>query len=399
MAERKDKVLVIDPNDEERAMLIESALEPFGYVVQQARDGGSGLSMMQADPPDVLILDLHLEGLSGRDVLAAVNAQAYDFPVILLANEGAEKIALQAFRLGAKDYVVRPIREAELIQVLERALKEVRLRRERMQLMEEVRQAAEDAQRHLREMRTLMTIGKTVTALRNLNEVFEGVIRAALQLTRAEAVGVFLKDDQTGGLILRAGQNLSRDLQERIGKPVDDDLAALVLTSRDTYIGSGEGLKRFHPAMHAATAVIYAPLIVHEAAIGLLWVANTRLPFEDYLKDLMTALADYAAIAVVNARLFTTMQERTRQLEQMAKQGPAVSAGAVPAASGPTAAQLASQIRGPLTQIMGNMNLFRTGEMGRLPPSLQAAVDVLHRQLQETIELVDRTVPPDSGGL
>jgi transcriptional regulator with GAF, ATPase, and Fis domain len=248
-------------------------------------------------------------------------------------------------------------------------------------------------------MRTLMTIGKTVTALRNLNEVFEGVIRAALQLTRAEAVGVFLKDDQTGGLILRAGQNLSRDLQERIGKPVDDDLAALVLTSRDTYIGSGEGLKRFHPAMHAATAVIYAPLIVHEAAIGLLWVANTRLPFEDYLKDLMTALADYAAIAVVNARLFTTMQERTRQLEQMAKQGPAVSAGAVPAASGPTAAQLASQIRGPLTQIMGNMNLFRTGEMGRLPPSLQAAVDVLHRQLQETIELVDRTVPPDSGGL
>ncbi len=272
MAEQKDTILVIDHDADERATLAEATLEPFGYVVRQCATGEEGLKLIKAESPDVLVLDIHLEGLSGRDVLTAINAQAYDLPVILLADEGAEKSALQAFRLGAKDYVLRPIREAELIQSVERALKEVRLKRDREVLISEVQRNAEDVQRHLNETKTLVAIGKAVSGLRNLNEIFDSVIRAAVQLAKAEAAGFFLKDDQTGSLILRAGHNLSRPLQEKMGQPVEDDLAALVMTSRDTYLADGEGLKRFHPAQENVTAVIYSPLVVHEfghrAAMG-----------------------------------------------------------------------------------------------------------------------------------
>lgn len=397
MAETKDRVLVIDSDPEERVTLVEAALEPFGFAVETAADGESGLAAIQAAPPDVLILDLRLAGLSGRDVLAALHAQAIDLPVILLADEGAEREALQAFRLGAKDYIVRPIREAELIQAVERALKEVRLRREREQLAAEVQRAAENAQRHLRDLRTLINIGQSITAHRTLEEVVNHVIRAAIQLTRAGSSGLFLRDVQSGNLLLRAGQNLTRDLAERIGQPVEDDLATLVMSSRETYIASGEGLRRFHPADGRAMAVIYAPLVVHEVAIGLLWVANERLPFEDHMKDLMTALADYAAIAVVNARLFTTMQERTRQLEQIAHQPqPAAAPPPVPDLE---ARELVERIRQPLTGLLGTLNLFRTGEMGRLSSSHQAVVDVMHRQLDELVGEIDRFIPPDAGGL
>ena len=398
MAEKKDKVLVIDHDADERAVLVEAALEPFGYAVRAAADAPSGLAVVQADRPDVIVLDLHLEGLSGRDVMAALSAQALDVPVILLADEGAEREALQLFRLGAKDYVVRPIREAELVQAIERALKEVRLRRDREALIREVQQAAEEAQRHLRELRTLMGIGKSITALHTLNDVLDRVVRAAVQLTGAGSAGFFLRDEQTGALILRAGQNLSRDLARRIGQPVDDDLAALVMSSRETYIASSEGLQRFHPAQEGVTAVIYAPLVVHDAAIGLLWVANERVPFEEHMKDLMTALADYAAIAVVNARLFATMQERTRQLEQLARQ-PHPEAGASQAETDARCRDLALRVRQPLTTVLGTVNMFRAGEMGRLASSHQAAVDVMHRQLEELIRLVDSLVPPDRGGL
>jgi two-component system NtrC family sensor kinase len=399
VAEQKDTILVIDHDADERATLAEATLEPFGYIVRQCATGEEGLKLMRAEGPDVLILDLHLEGLSGRDVLTAINAQAYDVPVILLANEGAEKSALQAFRLGAKDYVLRPIREAELIQSVERALKEVRLKRDRETLIGEVQRRAEDVQRHLNETKTLVAIGKAVSGLRNLNEIFDSVIRASVQLTKAEVAGFFLKDDQTGGLILRAGHNLSRSLQDRMGQPVEDDLAALVMTSRDTYLADGEGLKRFHPAQENVSAVIYAPLVVHESAIGLLWVANTRIPFEAYMKDLLTALADYAAIAVVNARLFTTMQERTQQLEQMAKQAPQPAADTAARPTSHLAVQLAAKLRAPLTSLLGNMNMFRTGEMGRLTTAHQAAVDVMHRQLEDLIRLIDNIVPPNTGDL
>lgn len=391
VAENKEKILVINQDEEERSILVEAALEPFGYQVQVADSGGEGLRLIQSSPPDILILDLHVEDLSGRDIMAALNAQGIDLPVILLANHGAEKEALQAFRLGAKDYVVRPIREAEMIQVIERALKEVRLRRDR-------EQATRQAQNYLAGLSTLRSIGKSITGLRSLTQIFEQVIQAAKNLSKADASGFFLRDDQSNELILRAGQNLGPELNEKMGEAIDDDLAALVMSSRETFIASGEGLKRFKPAFEKAGSVIYAPLVVQDAAIGLLWVANYDRHFEEHMKDLMTSLADYAAIAVVNARLFATMHERQRQLEEEAQQAqPEDQETALQ--SSESVRKLIDRMRGPLTSLLGNMNMFRTGQMGRLLSSHQAAVDVMYRQLNEMITMIDETFPPDTGGL
>jgi two-component system, NtrC family, sensor kinase len=347
----------------------------------------------------VIVLDLHLKGLSGRDVMAALNAQSFENPVVLLANEGAEKEALQAFRLGAEDYVVRPFREAELIQAVERALEAVRLRRDRENLVSEVQSASLGTRRHLAELRTLMGIGKSITELRKLNEVFDQMIQAAVHLTSAEAAGFFLRDDQTNTLILRAGRNLAPDLAKKMGQSVEDDLAALVMTSREVYLASGEGLERFSPAQTGAHSVIYAPLVVSESPIGLLWVANREKAFEDHMKDLMTALADYAAIAVVNTRLFATMQEQTKVAEQAVESAGVQAADAPAETPDPRYEAFVAEIRKPLTEILANMNMFRTGEMGRLVMTHQAAVDVMHRQLQQLIEKIDAVVPPDTGGL
>ena len=52
-----------------------------------------------------------------------------------------------------------------------------------------------------------------------------------------------------------------------------------------------------------------------------------------------------------------------------------------------------------MTRLLGNMNLFRTGEMGALEMQQQAATDVMHRQLDGLVNLIDSIVPPDTGGL
>ncbi|GAB4475729.1 MAG: hypothetical protein Kow00124_17010 [Anaerolineae bacterium] len=393
MGENKDRVLLVSHDADERATLTEAALEPFGYQVQTTGDGNEALSLILASKPDVVILDLEPEGLSGTDVIAALNAQAVDVPVIVLANEGEEREALTAFRLGAKDYIVRPVREAELIQVVERALKEVRIRREREVLVGEVRQAAQEAEARLREIKTLIGIGKTVSALTTLNQVFDHVIRAAIQLTRAESVGIFLRDESTGNLVLRAGRNLNRELMDQIGRPVKDDLAAMVMNSRQTFISGSEGLRRFKPAQEDASAVIYAPLVAHDAPIGLLWVANSRLPFEPHMGDLMTALADYAAIALVNAHLFATMQERTRQLERLNHQ---LQAQMQASASGTdTVPRLASRIRDTMRPLLNNLAMFRNGEMGELSMAQKASVDVISRQMDELIGYLNTLIPTE----
>jgi len=403
--ERKDRIMVIDGNDDERGLLVEATLGPYGYDVLEATDGGTGLSMALEERPDVIILDLHLEGLSGRDVLAALNAQAVDVPVLAIAERGAESDLLDAFRLGANDYILRPVREAEIIQAVERALKEVRIARERETLVSEVRAAAEESQRHLRELKTLMGIGRSVTSTIQVKEVFERVMRAALQLTRAESAGVFAIDPASNQLIAEAGHNLSRNLIESMGQPINDDLASLVMNSQEAYVGAGEGLQKFRPAQQGAAAVIYAPMVFQERPIGVLWVANSRLPFEPHMRDIMSALGDYAAIATSNARLFQEMEERSAALERMTEQlqarqeSQAAEAAATYVIQGGDSSQIApilKDIRRPITELLGNMNLFRTGEMGTLGAGQQAAVDVMHRQLDMLVNRIDQLIPSDS---
>lgn len=393
MSSRKEKIFIIDPHEQECATLAQATLEPFGYEVQTTGDGAEGLTLILEEPPDLLILDLYPDSLSGADVMAALSAQAIDLPVVILADPGTEKDALHVFRLGAKDYVVRPLREAEMIQVIDRIMRDVRLRRDREMLVGEVRQASGEAEQRLRELKTLMSIGKTVTFARNLDDVFDRVIRAAIQLTRAESVGFFLRDDASKSLILRAGQNLSRNLLDRMGQAVEDGLAGVVINSRETYMQSGEGLRQFRPSQEGATAVIYAPLVMRDSPIGLLWVANTRLEFAPHMKDIMTALADYAAIAVVNTRLLAAVHERPAGMAV-----PPAEADAPLLADDqlPVDLELAHKLRATLTHLMGSMNLFRTGEMGRLQPSHQAAVDVMHRELEEGIAHLDAIIPPET---
>jgi CheY-like chemotaxis protein len=407
--ERKETVLVIDHDPDEQAFLVEGVLSPFGYQTDSAADGSTGLQMALSSPPDVLLLDMELGDFSGHDLITAVRAQIPELPIIVLANKGEERAALDAFRLGARDVLTRPVREAELIQIVERILQDVRIRNEREALIREVQHAADTSESHLRELKTLMGIGKSVAALSRPSEVFDRVLRAALQLTRGESTGLYLIKPDSNGLILEDGLNMSRNLIEGIGGPVQDDLASLVLNSQEPYLGSGAGLAQMKPAQQGAISVIYAPLVFQGEAIGVLWVANSRVIFEPYMRDIVSALSDYAAIALHNAQTLEGMEARVQEqaltdyrLEQAVQEPesdlpdsmvyPAESSGSMEEAS----SALIPEMRRPLTELLGNMNLFRTGEMGPLGAGQQAAVDVMHRQLDALVSYLDSLTPPDS---
>ena len=73
-------------------------------------------------PPDLIIADLNLPGLSAKDLLVALAAQGVNTPLLVIANKGQEQEIIQAFRLGAADYLLWPARDAEVLSVVERVL-------------------------------------------------------------------------------------------------------------------------------------------------------------------------------------------------------------------------------------------------------------------------------------
>ncbi len=105
-------------------------LSERGYVVQTSRNGEEGIQLFRTTPPDILVLDMVMPGMSGLDVLKEVRTEDPDIPVIVLTARGTVKDAVEAMRLGAFDFVTKNIDMDELFLSLSNASRFLALSRE-----------------------------------------------------------------------------------------------------------------------------------------------------------------------------------------------------------------------------------------------------------------------------
>jgi DNA-binding response OmpR family regulator len=119
-----DRVLVIE-DEPEIGALIGLHLERAGYQVSRCADGQEALERVFASPPDAIVLDLMLPGMSGLELLREIRGEAItaDLPVVVVSARGAEMDRLLGFERGADDYIVKPFSPRELVARLEAILR------------------------------------------------------------------------------------------------------------------------------------------------------------------------------------------------------------------------------------------------------------------------------------
>jgi len=106
------RILVVD-DDAALRELVHRALEPEGFRVEEAENGAGGLAAVRARPPEAVILDLGLPGMSGLEVLVEIR-RASVVPVLVLSGRADESDRVSALEVGADDYVVKPFYAREL---------------------------------------------------------------------------------------------------------------------------------------------------------------------------------------------------------------------------------------------------------------------------------------------
>ncbi|HEU4940003.1 MAG TPA: sigma-54 dependent transcriptional regulator, partial [Candidatus Eisenbacteria bacterium] len=126
----KASILIID-DDETIRYFLPRDLEAEGFQVQTADTGLAGLRALEREPVDLVLLDIRMPDLTGIEVLQRIREQWPDQIVVMLTGEPDHETAVQAMRLGARDYLTKgkPIRE-EILLVLDRELSSQRLGRE-----------------------------------------------------------------------------------------------------------------------------------------------------------------------------------------------------------------------------------------------------------------------------
>lgn len=112
-------LLLIDDGDADRALFQLAAEQVDGIDTVVIDNGADGLDAIRADKPDLVLLDLNMQGMSGYDVLAALPERMP--PVVVYSSSNAESDLRKSLAMGARSYVTKPQGLAGIVAVLEAA--------------------------------------------------------------------------------------------------------------------------------------------------------------------------------------------------------------------------------------------------------------------------------------
>src|SRR5215204_538643 len=165
MSESPKHLLIVDDEAALREAIAER-LTDHGFVVEQASSGEDALERLAAFAFDILITDLKLPGINGRQVLDAATERYPDLIAIVITGYGTVKDAVDAIKQGAADFITKPFQFDALMHVLESAMEQRRLKSEnaylRSQLEERYRFAGIVGTSRI--MRDLFQLLETVAA-------------------------------------------------------------------------------------------------------------------------------------------------------------------------------------------------------------------------------------------
>lgn len=317
----KSLILIADDSQEICRFIEENILVPAGYEVRSVGDGISALTLAREIKPDLLITDQQMPNLTGIELIQRLRRDLPHIPTILITSEGSEWLVVEAMRAGAVDYLTKPFEAEHLLAAVGRALTERNRWQSLVEAESEAQTSAESLARRLYELETLAQIGRTVTALLDLDEVLTTVVEAAVRLTDAEEGSLLLFDEDSSELYMRASKNFDEEFARAFRLHVRDSLAGQVLASGRPVIVDESSPQKIKTS-YLVHSLIYVPMRLRGRVIGVLGVDNRTAghTLTDQDMTVMLAMADYAAIAIENAQLYHRSEIERSKLETILTQ-------------------------------------------------------------------------------
>ena len=137
-------ILIVDDEPQIRQSF-EKILTAEGHTVKTASSGEAAIALVQAAVPDLVIMDVSLPGMSGLEAFRAIHEIEPKLPVIVMTGKGTTETAIEATKLGAFEYVLKPLEFPDSLTLIDQALEAGRFMRSRVELDVAPDTAAADA--------------------------------------------------------------------------------------------------------------------------------------------------------------------------------------------------------------------------------------------------------------
>lgn len=311
-----ERVLIVDDEAGIRTLLTRLCARE-GYTPVVAEDGAAAVRCLDAGEPDVCIADLRLPDCDGIQILRCIKERYPECEVIILTGYGDLATALDALRLGAYDYLQKPVDDLETIaNTMARALERQRLARDNARLLRGLQEANRELElRRRQQLQYIDYIGQAMSGALNGREVSRVLIRAVLESVECDAAAVLVLGQGVGPgawALVGGRRSLSDGAARQLVEAMLARLPAhLRCAANDVWVDALPVAEEGECDGGGWPVIETALLEVRGDAEGVVVVArHTPQPWTDEAAGLFGVLVTQGGTALANARLFA----RTREL-------------------------------------------------------------------------------------
>lgn len=304
MDDKKGNILVVDDEEVIREML-KTLLEREGYSVSTAENGAEAIDQIRKNFFNAAILDIKLTDMSGMEVMHLIRERYPEACVLMITAYATTETAIKSLEEGVYDYIVKPFDVNRLKLVIKRGLEKQRLALENKQLLESL-------QEEKLRLESVLEIGKMMSAILNVDELVDFIVKKATEVLKAEKGSVMLVEKQSGNLAISGAKGLSEEIirsaQLKMGEKIAGWVAergeALLIKDIETDVRT-KRKKRTH---YTSKSFLSIPLKHKNKVQGVVNIADKKQTSvnifnEDDLKFL-SIIVNQAAVAMENARLY-----------------------------------------------------------------------------------------------
>ena len=291
------RVLVVDDEPVIRELLAE-CLDSAGYQAHCVGSAEDGLKTLEGDVFDLILTDMKMPGMSGLDFLYRIREHHGPVPVILMTGFGTVESAVEAIKLGAFDYVLKPFRPQQILLLVKRALEKQRLERENIALRETV---------------GFYELSEALSSPMGIDAQLARVVSLVQEHFSADAVSLVVADPDKPGEYLEKASLGTEGLSFQF-----DPLFAEFSQGRDVVAHGDKAcswLGRTRGAEASVQSFMAVPLKVRGLPLGVLSAVsfNSRVRFTEGQRKGLSIFGSRAASAVENARMFDNLQDTFTQ--------------------------------------------------------------------------------------
>lgn len=304
------KILVVDDEEIVRRV-VRLHLEREGWEGIEAGDGVEALKILDTEPVALILCDIKMPRMDGLTFLKGLKEKGLLVPVIMVTGFVDMEMAIEVMRLGALDYLIKPIQRDVLVLAVKKGLEYTALLEDRSRLNRQNKQYQEDLERKLAGqtglIEQLLEVSVQLNSLEGLENISTFLVDSISRLTRSQRISVMLYNKFNNSLEIIKAKGIPVEVISKISQATGEPIAGKVFSEGKAVIQEESQEKTLAKGYSESQAfislpIVQTPLSVKNKPLGVINVTDKEgdQPFSPVDIKILEALASSVSVAIQN---------------------------------------------------------------------------------------------------